>query len=501
MSIEDPLVERIEPDDVRGVPMDRTAVAKGFAWTALFSLVGKIVFPLAGILLIARKLGPGVTGVVGLMQTTLMIADVIRDAGLTQSYLVEKTLDRAKEASYGGLALITGLLPTAVLLALTVPMARYFEQPALLYAIPWTAACLLMSTLMTIPNARLLRKGEIRVQGLLNVVANGVALLVAAVLVRGFGLGVPALVAQMVVGGFVNLLLTLRREPLPGIRIEWASLVDVFRRSRALLGANLLNNLFLFTDILFIQRLAGTQAVGLYNSAQNIAYKPADLISFPLSRTLSVAFSQSSGDLPKLARAYYRSVAAIVLFVIPIYVFIGLGSDTIVRLLYGPKYLGAIPVLSALSIYLAFRTLGNISGNALVPAGRHAWTLYPWFAALAATGAGLWYVSKSPSLMGVVWSYVAGSVVVYGLIFLLTLWFVRGDRGLYLRVGRAAATTAATSLVILACFQVPVVGWLRFLLAGALGLLVHLVAIGLGYGLGAFGVMSKSGVREAWSRL
>lgn len=480
--------------------MDRTAVAKGFAWTAAFSLVAKIVFPLAGIVLVARKLGPEVTGIIGLMQQTIAIADVIRDAGLTQSYLAEGNLSREKEASYGGLSLIMGIIPTVLMLALTVPMANFFGRPELLYGIPFTALCMLMSTIGTIPNARFLRKGELRRQGLMSVIANGIALTVTIVMVR-MGVGFPALVTQMVLGGALYLAFLLRVEPLPGFRVGRGAMIDVFRRSRALFGASLLNNLFLMSDIFVIQRMVGSKAAGLYNSAQNVGYKPADLISFPLSRTLMVAFSQATGDIPKLSRAYYRSLAAIVLLVIPIYVFLGLGSDTILRTLYGEKFLGSIPVLSALCVYLGIRTLGNVSGNALVPAGRHTWTLYPWILALVVTGSGLAWVSRAPTLMGIVWAYVAGSVVVYGAILGLAIYFVPGDREQYGRVLRALGVTSVTSLVLFGCFQLPLPHDGRFAVAGALGLLVHSALVGWLSGVGPVGLFSMRGVREAWERI
>src|SRR5262249_32603172 len=163
---------------------------------------------------------------------------------------------------------------------------------------------------------------------------------------------------------------------------------------------------------------------GLYNTAQNIAYKPMDLILFPLSKTLMVAFSQQAGDPEKLARAYYRSVVAVLLTVIPIYAVIGFNAHAVIGILLGEEFLGGIPILRVLCLYLAFRTFGNISGNALVPAGKHHWTFWPWILALVVTGTGVAYsagLAPDARLMGIVWSFTGGAMVVYATITALAV--------------------------------------------------------------------------------
>jgi len=480
--------------------MDRQAVVRGFAWTSLYSLVSKVVFPLAN-LVVARKLGPAVLGTYAIIQTTIDVADAIRDAGIAQNYYIEKDPDARTEATYAGLSLVSTLIPVVILLLLTAPMARFFGHPEYLWAFPVVCGCLILNALGMMPNARMLRKGLLKEQGRIGVIAGGAGLILTIVLVVGLKMGFAALVIQLVFGQCLALALLLRQEPLSGFRASLPEVRELFQRTRTLYGANLLNNLFLQSDVFVIKRLLNDTSVGLYNVAQNIGYKPAVLISFPLSRTLQIAFSQAAGDTSKLASALYRSLSVIVLFVIPIYVFLGLGSYTIVSVLYGEAYLGAVPALSALCFYLGLRTLGNISGSALVPAGHHKWTLYPWYGALTVTGVGVWWKSHAPTLMGLVWVYVAGAVVAYVSIIALGVWFVRGERGLYLRVGRAALATAATSSVLLVVFHLPLVHWARFLLAIPAGVGTHALLLGALYGAGFPGVLSRRGVRTVWERL
>lgn len=502
----DPLIQPLqeallstEPASDQPLAMNREAAAKGFAWSAGFSFVAKVVFPLAG-LYISRTLGPVILGIASLLQMTLQLSEVIRDAGLTQTFLAEPEIDRLKESTYTGLALLTGVVPALGVLILTPFLASFFRQPELIWALPFIALCLVLNSIGTVPNAMLLRKAQFRRQGMIGLAAGGVTLAVTIVLVF-LGFGFRALVVQFVLGCTLGLLFTLRLEPLTGIRFDRHEIRATFRRTRALLGANLINNVFLLCDIFVIQKLVGPKAAGLYNSAQNIAYKPADLILFPLSKTLMVAFSQSGSDRSKLSRAYYRSLSAIVLLVLPIYAFIGLNADGIMKLLLGPKFVGGIPVLQVLSIYLACRTLGNISGNALVPAGKHHWTLWPWFLAILVTGAGLAVCAGHPSLMAIVWSFTAGAIAVYVLTFMLAVRLIRPEPEHLSRLLRSVLPTFGTSLVLLLIAVSPL-GSIPRLFAGVLlSPLVQLGLIGTVFEGNALAYMSRRGLSNLWRSL
>jgi PST family polysaccharide transporter len=445
-------------------------------------------------------LGPTVLGIASVLQMTLQLSEVVRDAGLTQTFLLEPDAGRERSATYAGLALLSGAVPALAVLALTPALSVFFRQPELLWALPFVALCLVLNSLGTVPNALLLRKAEFRLQGMIGLTAGGITLALTIVLVA-LGFGFRALVAQLVVGSLLGLVLTLRVQPLTGVRLEWKAIAATFRRARVLLGANLINNVFLLCDIFVIQRLVGAKAAGLYNSAQNIAYKPADLILFPLSRTLMVAFSQSKDDPQKLAKAYYRSLTAIVLLVLPIYAFLASNADGIILVLLGPAFAGGIPVLKVLTLYLAFRTLGNISGNALIPLGRHHWTLWPWVLAIGITGAGVAACSQRPSLMWIVWSFTLGAVAVYSLILTLALVSIRPEKKSLVRVVAALAPLAGTwSLLMLLC-TLNVTPQMRLLASCVVFPTAQLAFMGMVFVGSPLAYMTRSGLRELWRSL
>jgi O-antigen/teichoic acid export membrane protein len=124
--------------------------------------------------------------------------------------------------------------------------------------------------------------------------------------------------------------------------------------------------------------------------------------------------------------------------------------------------------MSILSIYLGVRTLGNVAGHALVPAGKHAWTLYPWLIAVAVTVAGLFltYRPTHPhySLETIVWCFTAGALCVYIIIVGVAFHFLRPKGPAVQRLKKSIGATLATGVLI------GVIHFLPFSMYGRLGL-------------------------------
>ncbi|HWD37699.1 MAG TPA: oligosaccharide flippase family protein [Fimbriimonas sp.] len=488
-----------EPVGDQPLAMSREAVAAGFAWTAGLNVIARVVFPLAGIY-ISRTLGPTILGIASLLQMTMSFGEIMGNAGLGQTLIAEPDLDARKRANFNGLAILTGSVPPLIILALTPFLTGFFRQPELIWSLPVVAGCLFLNALASMSGAAMLRKGQFKEQGMIGIVSGGISMILSIVLVS-LGFGFKALVIQFSTTCLIGVGLTLKAEPLGKVCFAAKEIAATFKKTYALLGANLINNVFLLFDIFVIQKMVGPTAAGLYNSSQNIAYKPADLILFPLSKTLMVAFGQNSTDQQRLARAYWRAITAVVLLIVPMYVFIGLNSGGIILGLLGPKFSGGVPVLAVLSLYLGFRTFGNVSGNALVPAGKHKWTFYPWVMALVVTIGGLALIARAPTLMGIVWCFTAGALTVYTLIFAIAAMTFRLNPDQGKRFKKAALITASTGAVVAAMQFLPLNLYLILAASALVAPIIHLGFIGLAFEGKWFAYFYKPGLRRLWRSL
>lgn len=494
---------RPEPSRIQ---LDKSSASKAFAWSMLFSVVSKVVFPLAG-LYIVRTLGPETMGAFSLMMTIVGFSEVLRDAGLTQTYLALPSVDRKKDGSYLMVALSTGLLFAAILAGSSAPLSRFFGLPDLSWSLAAVAFAVLMNGASTIPRAKMLREGHIKRYGLVDLIGSGLGLAIAISMVA-MGYGFVALVVQVVFASLYMLVVSWASYPVRTINLGIDAFREVGRKSLAVLAANGINNLFLFADHTVINKFAGTISNGYFGQATNLAYKPADLFVFPLTRTLMVAFSQSAVDQDRLARVYARSLTVAILVVLPIYAFLGAFADPIIRLLLTSKFEGSIPIFSAMCLYLSIRVLGNISGYALVPAGKHFQTFYPWLVAAVATGAAVFATVRaggpfpnSSLLMPIVWCFVGGAFLVYTTLLWLGVRYCKPIGEERVKLFRAIYSLAASCSAIALIRTLPISGNFQLAAAAIVGPILHLGFVGTFFARKPLYYLNRTGPKRLWSEL
>lgn len=486
-------------DEAGFMRLDKRSATRAMAWSVVFAFVSKIIFPFVG-LYISGTLGPAQMGIFYIVSRIVQFSEIVRDAGLTQTYIAEPEMTPQKEASYHFVAVVSGLIPLIVLCSTGLWFASTFQIPELAWAVPLVSTVSLLNGFATIPRAKMLRVGQIKESGLLDVIGGGIGLAIAIGLVA-VGAGFVALIAQMIIATAYSLVLATAKFPVKSINVRIQAFRDVGRKAMAVLAANGINNIFLFGDQFVIGKALGPTASGLYGIASNVAYRPADFFAFPLTRTLMVAFSQSSVDREKLNQIYARSLSAAIMAVLPIYVFLAIFAPPIVHLLFQHKFDSAAPILSILSLYLSFRVLGNISGHALVPAGKHFLTFWPWLLCLGLTAGLLAWTLPWKQLEPVAWSFTAGAVFVYGTLLVLGLVHCPPAAEDRAKIFKSTFVLALSAAVMLGVWLLPIHEYVRLGLAILLGPLIHLAILGTVLAGNALEYLSRSGPKRLWREL
>jgi O-antigen/teichoic acid export membrane protein len=513
------------------ITLDKTSASKAVMWSVVYAGISKLVFPLAGIY-ITGVLGKEQVGIFMLIMTIVNFSEVIRDAGLTQTYLAEPQMDMKREGAYFGVAILSGLVPAVLLFLCSGVLAAFFKIPDLVWALRLVAGVMLVNGLSTIPRAKMLKDGHIKLSGLFDVIGGGIGLAIAIVLVYS-GAGFISLLLNFIFVAVYGLVVNWFRYPVRTVSFSIEAFRMVGRKSLAVLAANGINNLFLFADHTVINQFAGTGSNGLFGVAANLAYKPMDLFIFPLTRTLMVAFSQATLDMERLARVYARSLIVAIMLVLPIYAFLALYAEPILVLLWQEKFRDSIPVLQAMSLYIGCRVLGNISGNVLVPAGKHYQTLYAWIVAAALAAVLIVLVVRTPLpnplesllipissmtwvqyglvnsgpfpnpalLMPIVWCFVIGAIFVYGAIVAIGIRTCPPAKPERQRLLLSICVLATSSLVMIGMRFLPILPSYQLLIAILTGPIVHLMLIGTILEKKPFTYINRSGPKRLWSEL
>jgi O-antigen/teichoic acid export membrane protein len=500
--------------------VNRKEVASGFFWNFLFGLPNRLLFPIIGIL-IARRLGPEELGIYVLLTTILSIADIIRDAGLSHTYIADPEGDKPeREGAYATFAVTTSLALAAALFISRYAIADFFDLPQLPWGLTIVAIAIVLNGLQTISGAKLHRQARFKEVGITQTSATFVAYIVALVLAY-YGFGFEALVWHMLIRGVLQLIFVYWAAPTTLRAVKWEFLKTVLARSASTFTQNLMYSVYTILDNALVAKLFGKGGIGYYGNAWSLGIKPIEFVSFPLSGALFVAYTRFSGDREKFASAYCRSLAAAALASLPLFIYIGLFARELILVLYTPKFANSIPLLQLLAVYFGFRSLGTLAGSALVAAGKPFSNVISWAAGYIVAGTGIWLAWGEPNNIvhsGVagatvthawgsltLWSAVAwisaGAVTAYTFMLVSSMAHLRPTAGDLGRIGRAIVTALPAAAACIFVRLTPLDGALLLVAGGLATAAVHVASIGLFYSGKITGATTPSGLREIWRGL
>lgn len=166
---------------------------------------------------------------------------------------------------------------------------------------------------------------------------------------------------------------------------EWRALRRVWRESLPFTWLALTSLLFNKANVLFLQRLAGSEAVAQYSATWQIVDGVPILVStLLLGRVLYPLFTrQWREDRPALSALVLNTVRWLSLTALAVAMALALASAPLIRLLYGPAYGEAARLQPLLAWTIPFALIHNTAFYLLLAAGRRRFLALAFGAALA----------------------------------------------------------------------------------------------------------------------
>lgn len=479
--------------------MNREEAASGLAWNTLLALAAKVVLPIVGIL-IARFVGPAEIGIFAMIAAVAAVVDIFRDAGLAQSFISERDPTEQRDRAYASLALVTGCALALVTFLGRGWLARVLRQPELEWGLAMISVTFVVSGLSTIPFAKLQRDARFKAASLLEIATLVISYGVAAALAFS-GYGYRALVVQMLVRVALLTAAAYVLAPVGFGALRREFVVPIWRRSMSILFGSFVSSVYTILDNLLIARLFGSKATGYYATAFNVAMKPVELISWPLSRTMFVAFSRAQEDRDRLRHVFYKSLTSAAFLTLPLYAFMLTHGREVILALYGTRYEPSGPLLSILAIYLGTRSIGTQCGGLLVAIGRTGLGNATWIAAYTIGAGGIALQWRSLTLESTVMWLTAGASCAYVLTTIFAMRCVLPDAKNRANLVRVAGVTLALGAFSAATHLAPVSELARVVGTGFLLPLLGLMLIGILYEGSPFACFGKRGIARFWAKL
>ena len=343
--------------------------ARGFAWTVLNTVATKIVGLGSQIVLAWLLLGPDF-GLAALTATVASFANLLRDAGLTQVLIHRQHKFHLWANSVFWLSLTLSAVSSLLTVAFAPLAARIFHEPGLVPLLWVSAAGGFLGGLAMLPTIRL--QIDLRF-GALSVVNAMMALATAAlaVLLAWLGAGAYSLVVPLAATGALRAavvwwLAPISLLPRPQAR-RWRHL---WGDSTVLLATALAGMLISQGDYLALGLFHDAATVGLYFFAFGLSMQTIQLLTINITSVLFPALGRLGNDPSRQIDAFMNATRLIGAVGVPFCFLQAAAADPLMRLLYGQKWVEAIPLLQVLSLGTAATLVAGQTTSLLQAQGR-----------------------------------------------------------------------------------------------------------------------------------
>ncbi|MDE3165511.1 MAG: lipopolysaccharide biosynthesis protein, partial [Acidobacteriota bacterium] len=241
----------------------------GAGWTAVAN-IARQVLSIAGVAVLARRLGPGAYGVMGMAATATSLLTNFRDLGTAAAVIQRPRISADLLSSLFWVNLGVGGLLTLVTVLVSGPVSSFFHTPELAAILAVLSFSFLVQSASTVHNALLNREMRLKAAAMVDI-ASAVAGYAIAIPMALRGFGVWSLVAANLASPLVSTLMYWAVSGwLPSLRFKGAEIRGVAGFSLNLCGFGLVNYFARNADNVIVGRYLGSGPLGNYQMAYNL---------------------------------------------------------------------------------------------------------------------------------------------------------------------------------------------------------------------------------------
>lgn len=344
-------------------------VRRGALWTGASTLLLRF----SNIILmavVARIVAPDELGVFALAVTVQAVLVSIAELGVA-SAIARSDLDIDRIApTVVTISVVTSLSLGSLMAVFSGPLADFLGAPDAEGPIRILALSVALIGPFAVPGAQLQRSFRQDLLFRANMIAFIPSSAVLVLLALG-GDGASAFAWSRVAGQLIAgvlMILSVGQKYLPGYNRHY--LQPLLKFGVPLAMANILSQVLLNVDYVFIGRLMTEADVGLYMLAFNICMWSSAVISAMLNGIVLPAFSTVRRDGGDLNVAMQHALRTVALIACPLAAFTSAFAAPLITTIYGEKWHAAAPVLSVLSFYGVVSVIGLLFANIIIATGR-----------------------------------------------------------------------------------------------------------------------------------
>ena len=349
----------------------KTAV-NGMAWTTVSTVVRSLVSMLQ-VAILTRFLEKSDFGIVAIATLFIGFIQIFLDLGLSVGIMHKQNTTKKEYSSLFWLNIISGVLLTALLLALSPLIASYYNEPSLTAILSVLSFSMFFSSLGSQHRTIQQKLMRFKTISIVEIIASLTTIIVAVGLAVG-GWGVYSLVLSTLynfaVTNIIFLIIGLKLDNNITLHFSIADTYPYLKIGVYSLGTQILDYLSRELDVIIISTTLGKETLGVYSLCKRLILSLYYAVNPILMKVMTPMLATIQDDIPKLKSIYYRIVESLALVNYPIYGAVAVFSFSILNILYGSSYTDSYRILGLLALYYGYLTTGNPVGALQTALGR-----------------------------------------------------------------------------------------------------------------------------------
>lgn len=353
-------------DKVQREGLSRRAV-KGGLWVFLLRVTERGV-SLARLVIVARVLMPYDFGVMGIGLLTISVLEMFSQTGFW-SALIQKKEDIKSYLNVSWTVLVLrGIILFAVIYLSAFHVATFFGVPEagpIIQVIGISVLFQAFTNIGVVYFEKELEFNKVFVYRFTGTLVDFVVAVSAVFVLRS----VWALVLGLLAGNAVRCLASYFIHPFrPHLSTDFRKGKELFGFGKWIMGTHMLVFLLLEGDDMFVGKILGASALGLYQMAFRISNLPATEITNVAHQVSFPLFSKLQDDQDALKNTYLRVLQMTAFLSVPLAGGIVVLAPDIIRIMLGEKWISATCAVQILAIFGMQRSIASITSGSLLRA-------------------------------------------------------------------------------------------------------------------------------------
>jgi len=329
---------------------------KGISWIGFFRIATRVI-SYVRIAILARILTPSQFGAADIVLLTLSITEIFTETGINIFLIQQKEKIDKYISTAWVISIVRGLLIALAILIFASSIAQFFSSQIAYNLLIASIFVPIFRGFINPSIAKFVKDLQFRKEFYNRTSIFFVESVVSVIF--AFMLHSPiAIIYGLITGALFEVILSfLIAKPQPRFKFEGELFKQVISRGKWLTATGIFNYLYHNGDNIVVGKLLGTGALGLYQRAYSISILPITEVSDTFGKVTLPVFVKMSDDIPRLKRAYLRSVMTISAIVVPTGALIFMFPELVIKIILGSQWISAASTLQVLSVFGVIRAI------------------------------------------------------------------------------------------------------------------------------------------------